>query len=327
MRVSWCYALLTWALAAAASIDVGAQGAATSYPAKPIRVLVGFQPGGGSDILGRTIGQKLNESWGYPVIIDNRSGAGGTIALDIATRSAPDGYTLLVISGSQITNASLFTKVKYDVVKSLAPIAQMTSQPYILLVHPALAANSVRELIALARSKPGGLTCGSSGTGSFAHLGMELFNSLAGVRLIHVPYKGTGQALIDLLAGQIDTTLASAISATPHMKSGKLRALAVTTLKRSPVVPDVPSIAESGVSAYEVAGWYGLAAPRGTPEAVIAKLNAEIARILATPEVKAVLAGDGAEAAPSTPREFGNRIAAEIEKWTKVVNAAGIRLD
>ena len=295
--------------------------------ALPICVLVGFAPGGGSDILGRVIGRKLNESWGYPVIIDNRPGAGGTIVMDIATRSAPDGYTLLLMSGSQITNASLFTKTKSDVLKSLAPISQLTSQPYVLLAHPALPVNSVKELIALAKSKPGGLTCGSSGSGSFAHLGIELFNNMAGVRLMHIPYKGTGQALIDLIAGQIDMTLASAISATPHMRTGRLRALAVTTLKRSAVVPDVPSIAESGVPGYEVAGWYGLVAPYGTPGAVIAKLSAEIGRILATPEAKAILANDGAEAAPSTPQEFGKTIENEIRKWTKVVNAAGIRLE
>ena len=312
---------------AVAAAGASAQGTTTAYPVKPIRVLVGFAPGGGSDILGRMIAQKLNESWRYPVITDNRPGAGGTIAVDIATRSSPDGYTLLLISGSQITNASLFTKIKADVLKSLAPISQLTSQPYILLANSALPANSIRELIALAKSKPGGLTCGSSGTGSFAHLGIELFNNMAGVRVLHIPYKGTGQALIDLIAGQIDMTLSSAISATPHMKTGRLRALAVTTLKRSAVVPDVPSIAESGVPGYEVAGWYGLAAPIGTPAAVIAKLNAEIARILATPEAKTILANDGAEAVTSTPQEFGKKIDNEIRKWTKVVNDAGIRLE
>ena len=325
-RRAFIRSLVASALLGAAAAGVNAQGT-IAYPVRPIRVLVGFAPGGGSDILGRMLGQKLNESWGYPVIIDNRAGAGGTIVVDIATRSAPDGYTLLLMSGSQITNASLFTKTKSDVLKSLAPISQLTSQPYVLLAHPALPVNSVKELIALAKSKPGGLTCGSSGSGSFAHLGIELFNNMAGVRLMHIPYKGTGQALIDLIAGQIDMTLASAISATPHMRTGRLRALAVTTLKRSAVVPDVPSIAESGVPGYEVAGWYGLVAPYGTPGAVIAKLSAEIGRILATPEAKAILANDGAEAAPSTPQEFGKTIENEIRKWTKVVNDAGIRLE
>jgi tripartite-type tricarboxylate transporter receptor subunit TctC len=328
VRVALCLACALSAGVLLGAFDsYSAEGAATAYPVKPIRVLVGFAPGGGSDILGRMIAQKLNESWGYPVIIDNRPGAGGTIVMEIATRSVPDGYTLLLMSGSQITNASLFTKTKSDVLKSLAPISQLTSQPYVLLANPALPVNSVREFIALAKSKPGGLTCGSSGSGSFAHLGIELFNNMAGVRLMHIPYKGTGQATIDLIAGQIDLTLASAISATPHMKTGRLRAIAVTTLKRSAVVPDVPSIAESGVPGYEVAGWYGLAAPAGTAAAVITKLNAEITRILAAPEAKTVLAGDGAEAVSSTPREFTRKIDDEIQKWTKVVNVAGIRLE
>ena len=308
-------------------VSAAAQAQDTApYPSKPIRVLVGFQPGGGSDLLARLIGPKLGERLRQSVVIDNRSGAGGTIAMEITAKLQPDGYTLMVASGSQITNASLFTKVNYDLLKAFAPVSQFTSEPYLWLLRPSLPVNSVRELIALAKLKPGGLTCGSSGTGSSAHLGIELFNSLAGVRLTHVPYKGTGQALIDLLGGQIDMTVASAISGAPHMKTGRVRALAVTSLKRSHLFPDLPTIAEGGVPGYEVVGWYGLVAPQGTPTAIIRKLNAEIAAILRTPEVIANLASNGTEAAPSTPQQLGATMEGDIRKWTKVVAEAGIRL-
>ena len=298
-----------------------------AYPVKPLRVLVGFQPGGGSDLLARLVAPKLTERLGQSVVVDNRSGAGGIIALEIAKEAPPDGYTLLVISGSLVTNASLFTKVKFDVTAALAPISQLTSEPYILLARPGFPAGSVRELIALAKAKPEAITCGSSGTGSFAHLGIELFNSLAAVRLAHVPYKGSGQALIDLLGGQIDLTLASAISATPPLKTGKVRAIAVTTAQRSTMFPELPTIAEAGVPGYEVASWYGLAAPRGTPNAIVRKLNAELVQILALPEVKASLATSGATPATNTPQELAAQIKAEVAKWRKVVAAAGIRLN
>ena len=308
-----------------ASAPVHAQDV-SPYPSRPIRVLVGFQPGGGSDLLARLIGPKLGERLGQSVVIDNRSGAGGTIAMEITAKSQPDGYTLMVASGSQITNASLFTKVNYDLLKAFAPVSQFTSEPYLWLVRPSLPVNTVSELIALAKSKPGALTCGSSGTGSSAHLGIELFNSLAGVRLTHVPYKGTGQALIDLLGSQIDMTLASAISGAPHIRSGRARALAVTSAKRSPLFPELPTIAEGGVPGYEVVGWYGLVAPHGTPGAIIRKLNTEIGVILKTPEVITSLANNGTEAAPSTPQELGAKMQADVRKWTKVVTEAGIKL-
>lgn len=298
-----------------------------AYPVKPLRVLVGFQPGGGSDLLARLIAPKLTERFGQSVVVDNRSGAGGIIALETAKDAPPDGYTLLVISGSQVTNASLFTKVKFDLAGALAPISQLTSEPYILLVRQGFAAGSVKELIALAKAKPGTITCGSSGTGSFAHLGIELFNSLAAVHVMHVPYKGSGQALIDLLGGQIDMTLASAISATPPMKGGKVRAIAVTSARRSPLFPELPTIAEAGVPGYEVASWYGLVAPRGTSAQIIQKLNAELMQILALPEVKANLASSGAIPAPGTPQALASLIRMEITKWRKVVKEAGIRLN
>lgn len=317
--------LLIIAIFASVAGTAYAQGA--TYPAKPLRVLVGFQPGGGSDLLARLIAPKLNERLGQSVVVDNRSGAGGIIALETAVDAQPDGYTLLVISGSLVTNASLFTKVKFELPGALAPISQLTSEPYILLARQGFAPGSVKELIALAKAKPDTITCGSSGTGSFAHLGIELFNSLAAVKITHVPYKGSGQALIDLLGGQIDMTLASAISAAPQMKSGRVRAIAATSAKRSALFPELPTIAEAGVPGYEVSSWYGLVAPRGTPAAIIRKLNAELVQIFALPEVKANLAASGAVPAPSTPQELEALIRMEIAKWRKVVRDAGIKLN
>jgi len=326
------HALRAWS--GAAMLCIGLASGSTiavadtpSYPERPVRILVGFQPGGGSDVLGRLLSVKLSERLGQPVIIENRSGAGGTIALGLGANAPADGYTLLMVSGSQLTNATLFTKVGYDVEQAFAPIGQLTSEPYILLAKPALAAHTMPELIALAKAKPKVLTCGSSGTGSFAHLGIELLNTMAGIQLVHVPYKGSGQALIDLLGGQIDMTYASAISATPHIKSGAVRALAVTTLKRSPLFPDIPTIAESGVPGYEVSSWYALMAPKGTPTAVVDKLHDGIAAILASPEAIATLAQNGAEPAVSTPAELQAKIHDEIARWRRVVRESGIKID
>lgn len=300
--------------------------AATAYPVKPIRVLVGFSPGGGSDLISRAMGQKLAERWGQPVVTDNRAGAGGTIALELAARAAPDGYTLLVVSGSQITNATLVTRVPFDLRAAYSPIAQMTTQPYVLLAHPSVPARTVKELIAHARAHPGKLNYASSGTGSTAHLGMELFKSLAQVDLVHVPYKGSGQALIDLLGGQVHALLASTIASGPHMKTGKLRALAVTSGKRARLLPELPTVAETGVAGFDVTGWYGLVAPKGTPAAIVEGLSREVGRIMRSPDVEDKLAADGTEAAPSTPAQFSITIVQEIEKWTRVVQTNGIRL-
>jgi tripartite-type tricarboxylate transporter receptor subunit TctC len=310
------------------AVDANAQQrTTTTYPSKPIRILVGFAPGGGSDILSRTIGQKLTESWGQPVVTDNRAGAGGTIALDLAAKAAPDGYTLLVISGSQITNATLVTRVPFDIRTTYSAITQLTSQPYVLLEHPSVPAKTVKELIAYAKANPGRLNYASSGTGSSAHLGMELFNSLAHIQTVHVPYKGSGQALIDLIGGQVQLLLASAISAVPNLKTGKLRALGVTSAKRSRHMPDIPTIAEAGVPGFDVTGWYGIVAPGDTPPTLVGQLNREFVKLLATPEVEDKLAADGAEAAPSTPMQFQKTIRDEIDKWTRLVRANGIKLE
>jgi tripartite-type tricarboxylate transporter receptor subunit TctC len=312
-------------IAALALLACAAQ--AQDYPHKPVRFLVGFSPGGGSDILARLLSEKLTESWGRPFVVDNRSGAGGTIALMLAATAAPDGYTLMMISGSQITNAVLMTKMPLDVLKAYAPVTQATSQPYILVVHPSVPVKSVRDLIALAKAKPGALNYASSGTGSFAHLGMELFKYMTATEMVHIPFKGTGAAMIDLLGGQVQLALASAISSMPHLNSGKLRGLAVTTLKRSPVIPDFPTVAESGVPGYAVDGWYAVVLPAKTPPAIVNKLNRELVRLLDTPAVVEALAKDGAVPAGSTPAQLAETMRAELDKWSKVVKNAGLKME
>ena len=306
---------------------LGGPAHAQDYPQKPVRFIVGFSPGGGSDILARLLSDKLTESWGRPFVVDNRSGAGGTIALSLTANAAPDGYTVMMISGSQITNAMLMTKMSIDVLKAYAPVTQATSQPYILVVHPSVAAKSVKELIALAKSKPDALNYASSGTGSFAHLGMELFKVMTGTEMVHIPFKGSGAAMIDLLGGQVQLALTSAISGMPHLKTGKLRGLAVTTLKRSPVIPEFPTVAESGVPGYSVDGWYAVVLPARTPAAIVSKLNRELVRLLETPAVVEALARDGAVPAPSTPAQLAETMRAELAKWDKVVKSAGLKIE
>ncbi|MEO7727923.1 MAG: tripartite tricarboxylate transporter substrate binding protein [Burkholderiales bacterium] len=300
---------------------------ADDYPQKPVRFIVGFSPGGGSDILARLLSEKLTESWGRPFVVDNRSGAGGTIALGLTANAAPDGYTVMMISGSQITNATLMTKMNLDVLKAYAPVTQATSQPYILVVHPSVQAKSVKDLIALAKAKPGALNFASSGTGSFAHLGMELFKVMTGTDMVHIPFKGSGAAMIDLLSGQVQLALTSAISGMPHLTTGRLRGLAVTTLKRSPVIPEYPTVAEAGVPGYAVDGWYAVVLPAKTPVAIVSKLNKELVRLLDTPAVIDALAKDGAVPASSTPAQLAETMRAELAKWAKVIKSAGLKVE
>ena len=314
-------------IAAVMMLVATAAHAQNDFPNKPVRFIVGFSPGGGSDILARLLSEKLTESWGKPFVVDNRSGAGGTIALSLTANAAPDGYTMMMISGSQITNAVLMTKMNLDVLKAFAPVTQATSQPYLLVVHPSVAAKNVKELIALAKAKPGTLNYASSGTGSFAHLGMELFKHMTGTEMVHIPFKGSGAAMIDLLSGQVQLALTSAISGAPHVKTGKLRALAVTTAKRSPVLPDLPTVAEAGVPGYSVDGWYAVVMPAKTPPAIVNKLNRELVRLLNTPAVIEALARDGATPAPGTPAQLLETMRTELAKWSKVVQAAGLKME
>ena len=315
------------ALAAVAAILCAAGAHAQEYPSKPVRLISGFQPGGGSDIVARLVSDKMSERWGRPFVVDNRSGAGGTIAMAIAAKAPADGYTLLVISGSQITNAAFITKVPFDILKVYAPITQASSGPYLIAAHPSVPVQNVKELIALAKAKPGTLNYASSGTGSFAHLGMELFKSLTATDMVHVPYKGSGPALIDLIGGQVQLAVASTTSGMPHVRSGKLKALAVTTLQRSPLVPELPTVAESGVPGFSIDSWYGIVAPLGTPAAIVTTLNTEIVKVLASPAVVSYLAKEGAVPKGSTPAELAATMRAELAKWGKVIRSANIKLE
>lgn len=317
--------LISGALAATGCFAQG--NAAVDYPSKPIRLIVPFAPGGGTDITARTIAQKLTERWGHQVVVDNRPGANGTIGIDITANSAPDGYTLSMISSSHSVNVSLLKKVPYDLIKDLAPITQATTQPYALVVHPSLPVKSVKDLVALARAKPGTLNYGSSGTGGLSHLSGALFASLAKVNMVHIPYKGGNPAMIDVIAGQIQMLYSTLLQAQTHLKSGKLRALGVTTAKRSAAAPELPTMQEAGIAGYEVAGWYGVVAPAKVPAPIIAKLNKEIVSILAQPEIKNRLSADGSEPVGSTSQQFGAHIRSEVAKWAKLTREIGIRTD
>jgi tripartite-type tricarboxylate transporter receptor subunit TctC len=297
------------------------------YPSKPIRLIIPFAPGGGTDLTARAIAIKLTEAWGQTVVPDNRAGANGTIAVDIASKSPPDGYTLTMVSSSHSVNSSLYKNLPYDLVRDLAPITQATSQPYALVVHPSVPAKSVKELVALAKARPDGLTYGSSGLGGLSHLSGALFCSLAGIKLVHVPYKGGNPALNDVIGGQIQMLFSTLLQSDAQLKAGRVRALAVTTKKRSPAAPDLPTMQEAGVAGYEVAGWYGVLAPAKTPRTIIDKLNVEIVRILRSPDVQTRLAADGSEAVGSTPDQFGAHIKAEVAKWRKVIQEAGIKAE
>ena len=300
---------------------------AQSYPEKPIRLIVPFAPGGGTDITARGIALKLGEAWGQTVVADNRAGANGTIGIDIAAKSPADGYTLTMISSSHSVNVSLYRKLPYDLVKDLAPITQATTQPYALVVHPSVPAKSVKELIALAKAKPGSINYGSSGNGGLSHLSGALFASLAGINITHIPYKGGAPAMTDVIAGQIQMLFSTILQSHAHIKAGRLRPLAVTTAKRSAGAPELPTMQEAGVAGYEVAGWYGVLAPAKTPPTIITKLNREIVRILQTQEMKERLAADGSEAVGNTPEQFGAHIKSEVAKWAKVVKEAGIKAE
>ena len=298
------------------------------YPSKPIRIVAPFPPGGPADILSRIIGHKLSQSWGQQVIVDNRPGAGGNIGADLVAKAAPDGYTLLLgFVGTHAINASLYAKMPYDNVKDFEPVSQIAAVTIVLVVHPSVPALSIKELIALAKSKPGQLTFGSPGNGTPQHLAGQLFNTMAGVEMLHVPYKGAVPALTDLIGGQVSMIFSSMPPALPLVKTGKIRALGVTSATRSPAAPAIPTITESGLPGYEVNNWYGILAPRGTPKEIVSKLNAEIVKILNMPDVKESLAVQGAEPVSGTPEQFAAYIKEETEKWAKIVKYSGARLD
>ena len=314
------------AFAALASLAAGA-AYAQQYPTKPIRLIVPFAPGGGTDITARVIALKLGDALGQTVVADNRPGANGTIGVDLCAKATPDGYTLTMISSSHAVNVSLYTKLPYDLIKDLAPITQATRQPYALVIHPAVPAKSVKELIALAKAKPGTLNYGSSGTGGLSHLSGALLASLSGVSMVHVPYKGGFPALMDVVGGQIQMLFSTLLQSQPQIKAGRLRILAVTTAQRWPSAPEVPTMAEAGVPGYEVTQWYGILAPAKTPQPIVVKLSKEIARFLHQSDVKEKLAADGADAVGSTPEQFGAHVRTEVARWNKLVKQIGLKAD
>ena len=319
-------AVVCLAFAAAADAQVTAKPGGV-YPSKPVRLIVPFAPGGSNDIMARLTGQKLSESLGQQIVIDNSAGASGIVGTEIAAKAAPDGYTLLMMSLTFAVNPSLYRKLPYDTERDLAPVTLVASAPLMLVVHPSLPAKSVRELITYAKANPGKLNFGSGGPGTTPHLAGEMLKMMAGLRMTHVPYKGGGPALADLIGGQIQIMLENIPSTLPHVKAGRLRALAVSGLKRSPLVPDLPTLDESGLRGYEIVGWNGLFVPAGTPPNIIDHLHELIAAALAQPDTKERLATLGAEGVGSSPGEFRAFVKAEIVKWAKVVKAAGLKAE
>ncbi len=301
---------------------------AQAWPAaKPIRVVVPFAAGGTTDIVARMIGQKLGPALNAQVIVDNRAGANGIMGSEIAARAPADGYTLVIVAPGHASNVSLYKKLPYDTLADFEPVMLLLTQPSMLVVHPSVPVSSVGELVALAKAKPGTVSYASGGNGSSQHLAAAMFTNMAGIDAIHVPYKGSAPAEADLLGGQVNMMFASMVSVLPHVKSGRLRALAVSSEKRSAAVPELPTVAEMGVPGYAAVAWAGLLAPKGTPAPVIARLNSEITRIMALPEIKEKLAGLGAEFTPNTPQNFDGFIRSEIDRWGDVIKRANLKVD
>jgi tripartite-type tricarboxylate transporter receptor subunit TctC len=313
------------AIAIAALIAAApAAHAQSSYPERPIRMIVPFAPGGGSDISARTMSNELGAALGTTIVVDNRPGAGSIIGTDLATKATPDGYTTLLGNISMTFNAALYKKLPYNALRDLAPISLATEQPNIIVVHPSLQAKSFQEFVALARAQPGKLNFGSAGLGSGTHLAMEMLIMSQKIQLTHIPYKGTGPAVAALLGNEINTFMSTFASALPHVKAGRLRALAVTTRTRAKPLPDVPTVEQSGVPGFEYATWYGVLAPAGTPKPILARLNKAIVGVLSAPAMKERYANLGVEATPTTPEEFSRHFKTETDKWAKVVREAKI---
>lgn len=296
----------------------------TQYPVKPVRMIVGFAPGGGTDLLARMIAVKMTDALGQPVVVDNRPGAGGTIAAEIVARAAPDGYTLNAMTNSYAVNAS-FYKLPYDPIVDITPITLIGRSGYLMVVNPKVPATSMKEFLALAKSRPGELNYGSSGQGAISHLAIELFKLMAGVDLTHVPYKGTAPVLTDLLSGQIQFTAGAIPPTMPHVKSGRLRAIGVSTAQRSKLAPDIPTVSEAGVPGFDVSSWYAISGPPRMPRGIVARLNELVARILATPEIAGRFEKEGVVAVHNTPAEFAQIIKTDIDKWIRVAKATKIK--
>ena len=311
---------------AAVLLALSVPAAAQDYPTKPIRLIIPFPPGGSNDVVGRMIALQLGERLGRQVIVDNRGGAGGIIGTEAASKAAPDGYTLLIISIAHAVSPWLY-KLQYDPIKSFVPVSILASGPNVLVVHPSLGVHSVTELIALAKEKPGQLNYASAGIGSFQHLGGELFKLTAGIDMVHVPYKGGGPAMTDVLGGYTKIMFSSMVQTTPFVLNGQLRALGTSGARRNPALPDVPTIAEAGLPGYEATNWWGIVAPAGTPPEIVEKLHTEIAAVQESPKTKEQFAAQGADIVQMTSAEFGTFIEKEINKWERVVKEAGIKAE
>ena len=308
-------------------LAAGVAFAQNDYPHKPIRIVVPVAAGGGTDYTARLIGQKLSEAWGQSVIVDNRPGGAGNLGVELVAKAQPDGYTLVMPITSFPINPSLYAKLPFDTVKDFAPVVLAASAPLLLVVNPSVPAQSVKDLVALAKAKPGQMNYANSGSGTTAHLAGELFKRMAGVEIVSIAYKGGGPAVIDLIAGQVQIYFSTIPAALQQVKAGKLRALAVTSSKRVPELPDMPTVSESGLPGFEVVGWFGLFAPADTPKPVITRLNAEIIKILNAPESRERLSGHGLIPGGGTPQELGQFLQAEIAKWGKLIKETGIRAD
>ena len=312
---------------AAMSCLLAASVQAQPYPSKPVRVVVPYPPGGPTDIVARVLFQQVAESTGQQFVIDNRAGAGGNIGAEHVAKSTADGYTLLIGTTAHAINMSLFKSLNYDVQKDLAPVSLLTQGPLVLVTHPQVPANSVKELIDMAKAKPGSLNFASSGNGQSTHLSAELFNSMAGTKMVHVPYKGSAPALSDLMTGQVGIMFDTTLSAMPFVRAGKLKALGVTSPQRTPAAPDVPTIAESGLPGYEVFAWNGVFVPAGTPKAVVVQLNEEIRKAMQLPQVRDKFSAQGFAASWNTADQFGVFVRNEVDKWARTVKASGATLD
>lgn len=297
------------------------------YPMRPVRLVVPFPPGGGTDIVARTLAQKLTEIFGQPVVVDNRAGANGIIGTDQVAKARPDGHTVLITIASHAINPTLYAKLPYDTNADLAPVSLLAEYPFVITVHPSVPVKSVRELIAFAKSHPNQLSYASSGNGSGPHLGMELFKTMARIEMVHVPYKGAGAAAVDLISGQVQVFLNNFLAGMPMIKAGKLRALAVTSMKRSAVMPELPTVAEDAVPGFSVTGWYGMLVPAGTPAAVVNVLNEAVMKALRAKDVNDRLSGEAAVPVGSTPEQFARHVETEIGKWASVIRQAGVRAE
>jgi tripartite-type tricarboxylate transporter receptor subunit TctC len=327
MKLNSMIGRLVLTAAAAAAVIGSPAYAQNDYPNKPVHIIVPFPAGSATDVLARTIGQKLTEKWNQGVIVENKPGAGGNLGTEIAAQASPDGYTILMGTVANAISATLYKKLNYDFLKDFAPVTMVATTPLVLVANPKFPANNVNEVISYAKAHPGQVNFSSGGTGTSNHLAGEMFKSMTGVNMVHVPYKGTPAAYTDLLAGQVSLMFDNIVAVMPHIKSGKLKPIAVTTAERVPTLPNVPTVSESGVPGFNAVSWIGAMVPAGTPKNIINKINTDMVAVLRMPDVQEKLAASGAELKPSTPEQLAEHIRKEIDKWGKAVNASGARVD